>query len=138
MTAKYRVTITGLKPSGISESEARENLVKLLKALAEKIDRLLESVPVVIKKNIDRELAEKYLRALSQAGVTVEVKPEELELSLVPAEEKVPEESPQFTCPQCGIVVQKAGKCPACLETENSTGRQALAAAPWNQPGADE
>ena len=118
MPAKYKVIITGLKPGGVSPDQARANLVKLLKAPAAKIDKLLESVPVVIKKNVERELGEKYLRVLSQAGVLAEIKPEVLELSLEPTEEKVTEETHQFTCPQCGIVVQKVGKCPACLANE--------------------
>ncbi len=126
MSAKYRITITGLKPGG-DENAARANLARLLKAPAEKIDRLLASVPVVIKKNVERELGEKYMQALLQAGVLVEIKPEGLELSLEPTEEKKSEESPQFACPQCGVAVQEEGKCAACLESTPSVQQDAAA-----------
>lgn len=124
----YRVVITGLKPGAVSKHETRANLAKLLQAPAEKIDKLLDSVPVVIKKNIDQELGEKYIKALSQAGVLAEVRPQEPELSLEPTQEKKPEPAPEFNCPQCGIFVQKVGKCSACLKKSDPAGRQNAAA----------
>ena len=119
MQSKYRVVITGIKPSGIDESAVRANLVKLLKAPAERIDQLLKSLPAVIKKGIDQELGEKYVNALSRAGVLAVIKPEELELSLEPAEpstEPARVEAPELTCPQCGVAVRLKGICPACIE----------------------
>jgi hypothetical protein len=119
---KYKIIFIGLNHDGTRDEEKILSLARVLNVPQNRIEKLIESAPVVIKKGVDHQHREKYMRVLTQAGAICEIKPEELELGLEPTQEEINDESPQLSCPQCGADVAKPGKCESCVAA-NATSR---------------
>jgi hypothetical protein len=139
----YKVVFWGMAVAG-TEEEARliGGLQKKFNLSPEKAERLLQKVPVVVKKGISKEEMERYVKAFEEIGGKVKVEEEltvEPEIPLTPQfegrtpyEEKEPygereadheKESYReretykegmITCPQCGLEQPEADECKKC------------------------
>ena len=123
MSVKYKIKFIGLKNDDTRKEDKISNLARLLNVPENRIEKLIESAPVIIKKDVDHQYCEKYKRVLTQAGAICEIKAEEMELSLEPPEEKKVDETSQLTCSQCGTGVASPGKCETCV-AENAASRK--------------
>ncbi|CAM3507055.1 hypothetical protein [Parendozoicomonas haliclonae] len=76
MGLDYKLVFSGDIDDDISPELARENVSRLLKVPDQrKIELLFSGKTVVIKKGLDARQAEKYRRALSEAGLLVSIDP---------------------------------------------------------------
>lgn len=134
----YRVIFLGLSVIG-PEEEARllGGLQKKFNLTPGRAESLLQRVPIIVKKGISREEAEKYVRAFEEIGGRVKVE-EEIplhkdithEVEPKPRPEPKPEPQPTFarrpeserkpyagglvTCPQCGFEQPETDECIKC------------------------
>eukprot|EP01031_Cornospumella_fuschlensis_P005379 gene5379-6699_t len=111
--ARYKIVFEGELMPGAALETVKENLAKLFKSDASKIDSLFGGRPVALKRDLEEVEADKYLAALQRAGAQVR-KEQDLAagFSLVETEDHPnPEtlaavESEQdtgtMTCPKCG------------------------------------
>jgi len=116
------VIFLGLAVAGPDEE------VRLIKGLQmkfnlspEKAERLLQRVPIVIKKGVSKEEMERYVKAFEEIGgrVRIEEEPTEtLEISTEPAPAPRPERvsytGVRITCPQCGFEQPETDECIKC------------------------
>jgi hypothetical protein len=116
----YKVIFLGMAVAG-PEEEARliAGLQKKFNLSPEKAERLLQRVPIVVKKGISKEEMEKYVRAFEGIGgrVRVEVEEETTEFPEISAEtepEKKPYMGRMITCPQCGFEQPETDECVKC------------------------
>jgi hypothetical protein len=103
------------------EEEARliAGLQKKFNLTPEKAERLLQRVPIVVKKGVSKEEMEKYVKAFEGIGgrIRVEVEEEITELPEISAEaepEKKPYMGRMVTCPQCGFEQPETDECVKC------------------------
>ncbi len=86
----YDLVFRGKIHGDISLEHAKENLGRLLKIDAQKVEALFSGKPFVIKKSLDASVAEKYIGHLKREGLNCELVPIETatleidSLSLVP------------------------------------------------------
>jgi ribosomal protein L7/L12 len=122
---------------------AKENLARLFKSDASKIEALFSGQPVVLKRDLSDDEADKYLRALHGAGanarkeaegvtgfslVETDDHPSEATLAARAAGEATSNE--RMTCPKCGHEQASAIECSACgIVIEKYLARQAELAA---------
>lgn len=117
--ALYKVVFLGLAVAG-PEEEARllNGLHKRFNLSPEKAERLLQKVPVVVKKGIPKEEMERYVKAFESFGGRIRVEeepiPETPEISLPPEPEKKPFLGRMITCPQCGFEQPETDECSKC------------------------
>lgn len=140
--ASYKVIFLGLSVIG-PEEETRllGGLQKRFSLSPEKAESLLQRVPIVVKRGVSKEEAEKYMRAFEEIGGRVKVEEEpspSLEITqeyepkprpepkLSPGPEPrptftygaEPEKKPYIegmvTCPQCGFEQPKTDECIKC------------------------
>ena len=139
----YKVVFLGMAVAG-PEEEARliGGLQKKFNLTPEKAERLLQKVPVVVKKGISKEEMERYVKAFEEIGGKVKVEEEltvEPEIPLAPQLEETPpsveketygeretyqEKEPyreretrqegMITCPQCGLEQPETDECKKC------------------------
>jgi hypothetical protein len=139
----YKVVFLGMAVAG-PEEEARliGGLQKKFNLSPEKAERLLQKVPVVVKKDISKEEMERYVKAFEEIGGKVKVEEElsvEPEIPLSPQFEGTPsyeEKEPyggketyqeketyreretykegMITCPQCGFEQPETDECKKC------------------------
>jgi len=117
----YKVIFLGLKVAG-PEEEARllGGLQKKFNLTPERAERLLQKVPVVVKKTISKEEMEKYARAFEEIGGRVRIEEEEEmitempEVSSQPEPGKKPYMEKMITCPQCGFEQPETNECIKC------------------------
>lgn len=126
--ALYKVIFLGMSVAG-PEEEARliEGLKKKFNLSPEKAERLLQRVPIVVKKGCSQEEMEKYVKAFEEIGgkIGVEEEPmmtEPFEFSPPPPPEPVHEPvheretytGTMITCPQCGFEQAETDECVKC------------------------
>ena len=117
----YNVIFLGLKVAG-PEDEARLlwGLQKKFNLTPERAERLLQKVPVVVKKTISKEEMEKYARAFEEIGGRVRIEEEEEmitempEVSSQPEPGKKPYMEKMIACPQCGFEQPETNECIKC------------------------
>jgi hypothetical protein len=117
----YKVIFLGMTVAG-PEEEARliTGLQKKFNLTPERAERLLQRVPIVIKKGVSKEEMEKYVKAFEQIGGRVRVETEEelaAELPKTSAEsetERKPYMGRMITCPQCGFEQPETDECLKC------------------------
>jgi hypothetical protein len=96
------------------------------------LEALFSGKPVVLKKDLDREAAEKYFRALSSIGAKCSVRRAALPADgmpnppasaagaaaatapLPPRPIEPPPAAKQITCPKCGAIQEEAVECARC------------------------
>jgi len=117
----YKVIFLGLTVAG-PEEEARllGGLQKKFNLTPERAERLLQKVPVVVKKGISKEEMEKYVRAFGEIGGRTRVEeeeeiiPEMPEASAQPEPDKKSYAERMMTCPQCGFQQPETDECVKC------------------------
>jgi hypothetical protein len=117
----YKVVFLGLTVAG-PEEEARlvGGLQKKFNLTPEKAERLLQKVPVVVKKGVSKEEMEKYVKAFEEIGGRIRVEEEEEmitempEISSQPEPDKKPYMERMITCPQCGFEQPETHECVKC------------------------
>jgi hypothetical protein len=130
----YKVIFLGLSVIG-SDEETRllRGLQKKFNLTPEKAESLLQRVPIVVKKGVSKEEAEKYVRAFEEIGGRVRVEEElspDLEITHDYEPKPRPEPKPAFThrpepeekpyrgtmitCPQCGFEQPETDECIKC------------------------
>ncbi len=73
----YDLVLTGQIAQGVDRSDARVQLAQLFKMSVEKIDGLLNSAPVTLKRDLDWDVAKRYRVAIKQAGAISDIRPAE-------------------------------------------------------------
>lgn len=68
-TQKYRLVFSGELVSGVSQSKARDNLVRLLKISPQKANRYFSGDRIVLKNNIDIDAAQKIRSVFNKCGL---------------------------------------------------------------------
>jgi hypothetical protein len=115
----YKVIFLGLAVAG-TEEEGRllDGLQKKFSLTREKAERLLQRVPVVVKKGESMEELDKYVRAFQEIGGRVrleeEVTPETRETVEPPSSETKRYAGKMITCPQCAFEQPETGACIKC------------------------
>jgi len=122
MATKYKIIFIGLHHDGMRVEEKISNLARLFNVSESRIEELVASAPVVIKKGVDHQRREQYERVLTRAGAIYQIEAEQMELSLEPMEAEKIDEAQNLSCPQCGADVAKPGQCESCI-AENSVSR---------------
>ena len=128
MAVTYKIVLEGRI---LPEAEIEQVLVKASKLLhlnTEKVESLLQGKPRTIKQNLDRQKAQKYVQAISAAGMACHMAPCEptkenkVEEASKPKNKKIATEKPKSTsrCVQCGhpfdldAETDQFEKCPLC------------------------
>lgn len=140
--ASYKVIFLGLSVIGLEE-EARliGGLQKRFNLSPEKAESLLQRVPIVVKKGLSKEEAQRYVRVFEEIGGRTKVEEEEepiptLEITRGYEPEHRPEPEPKpepkatfayksepekkaftkgmVTCPQCGFEQPETDECIKC------------------------
>ncbi|MFR0689565.1 DUF805 domain-containing protein [Enterobacterales bacterium AE_CKDN230030158-1A_HGKHYDSX7] len=149
--SRFKIVFDGALMPQTPLETAKENLARLFKSDTSKIDALFSGQPVVLKRDLSDDEADKYLRALHGAGanarkeadgvaglslVETEDHPSEATLAARAAGEAASNE--RMTCPKCGHEQAKSIDCSACgIVIEKYLARQAeLAANPQPAPAA--
>ena len=121
MNNHYSIVVSDNTQKGFEPAEARKNLSRLLKVSDEKLDELLKQGRLTVKKDLDRETAEKYYQLISETGVTCEIEGTELsleDLPEVPATQadtpRAPSASTPFAAPQADLVNAEKAFCRYC------------------------
>lgn len=117
----YKVIFLGLNVAG-PEEEARllGGLQKKFNLTPERAERLLQKVPVVVKKGISKEEMAKYVKAFEEIGGRIRVEEEEemitemAEASSQPEPDKKSPMERMITCPQCGFEQPETDECVKC------------------------
>ncbi|MEH6616490.1 MAG: hypothetical protein V7699_01480 [Porticoccus sp.] len=75
----YEVIFRGDVLAGQSVIEIKQRLAQLFNAEAKRIDQMFSGKPVVVKRNLDLETAERYQSTLLKAGALVDIRPATLD-----------------------------------------------------------
>jgi len=70
----FEVVFRGDVVAGQPVAEVKQRLVQLFNADAARIDQMFFGRPVVVKRNLDRETAERYQSSLLKAGALVDIR----------------------------------------------------------------
>ena len=76
-TSLFDLVLTGQLAQGVERASAVAQLALLFKMPAEKIEGLLASAPVVLKRDLGWEVAKRYRVAIKQAGALSDIRPAE-------------------------------------------------------------
>lgn len=130
---QYRIVFDGELVPGMSHDGVKNNLVRLFKSDADKVDRLFDRGPVYIKRDLSAPEADRYLQALQRAGVQARKELEaakSVTLSLVDdttGSSGEPTAIETMECPKCGHRQPIAVQCNSCgIVIEKFLARQAL------------
>jgi len=123
-SAAYNVVLSGDIISGFEVTEVVAAFAQMFKLSPEKANSMVGSC-VVIKKEVELQVAESYRQKL--AGIGIDVKLEKLgdsdELSLEPMQQRVSSadgseqhmlDAGQMICPKCNFLQPKAEECSNC------------------------
>ncbi|VAW67562.1 hypothetical protein MNBD_GAMMA10-3204 [hydrothermal vent metagenome] len=102
----FEVAFSGQVAEGSDMAQVKAKVAAMFKADAAKLEQLFCGKRVVIKKNIDQAMANKYKAALNNAGAVCEVKSlsTEQQAKTAPVEEKAPVKAPlKVTAAAAGV-----------------------------------
>ena len=85
--SEYDIIFRGDLRPGENLVEVKQRLQKLFSANAEKIEQLFSGRPVVLKRGIGKEAAERYRKSLENAGAIVSIRPAATSEDPTPARE---------------------------------------------------
>ncbi len=123
MNKKYNIVFYGKINLGWDIEGVKKNLSRLVKKDAKNIDSLFSGKPIVLKKNIERQIADKFKTVFEKTGALCEIQeaPEKVDLDNLIMEEnnhdQTDNEKPpeQFIiCPQCGFQQVSSQECRQC------------------------
>jgi uncharacterized membrane protein YhaH (DUF805 family) len=77
MAELFKIVFEGQLRTGVDLETARLNLAQLFKSDVSDMDRLFTGKPVTVKRGLNREDAQRYLKALNDAGVDANIEPEQ-------------------------------------------------------------
>jgi uncharacterized RDD family membrane protein YckC len=104
MSQLYTIVFSGKVAEGCSEDEVKAKLAESFGMPLDKVGRIFSGQPVVIKRGLNREEAEKYQQMFSDAGAISAIRPEAPDEPApepsVPAPPATPVESPSPVRPQ--------------------------------------
>jgi hypothetical protein len=115
----YKVVFLGLAVAG-TEEEARllAGLQKKFNLTPERAERLLQRIPVVVKKGESREELEKYVKAFEEIGgktrMEEDVTPASPEIAESPPPETKAYAGNRITCPECAFEQPETETCIKC------------------------
>jgi hypothetical protein len=123
-SATYNVVLSGDIISGFEVTEVVTAFAQMFKLSPEKASSMVGSC-VVIKKEVELQVAESYRQKLAGIGVDVKLKKlgDSDELSLEPMQHRVSSadgseqhmlEDGQMICPKCNFLQPKAEECSNC------------------------
>ncbi|AOE83226.1 DUF805 domain-containing protein [Pseudomonas sp. TCU-HL1] len=121
--ARYKIVFDGEPMPGVALDTVKENLARLFKSDASKIDSLFVGRSVALKRDLAEDEADNYLAALQRAGAKVRKEQDRvvglsLEGHPAPAAPGVAEADASggntMSCPKCGHEQPKAPECQAC------------------------
>jgi uncharacterized protein YbjQ (UPF0145 family) len=75
MSDRFNVVFKGEILTGVDPAAARETVAQLLKVDGAKVEQLFSGQPTVLRRDVDRQTAEKIQRALQNAGAACELVP---------------------------------------------------------------
>ncbi len=120
--ARYKIVFDGEPMPGVALETVKENLARLFKSDAGKIDSLFGGRSVALKRDLPEAEADRYLAALQRAGAKVR-KEHELATGLglaatdhrpAPTAPEVADSTDTMRCPKCGHQQPQAPECQAC------------------------
>src|SRR5512133_1909839 len=123
---RYRIVFRGEVGLGYDHNEIRENISRLTRWDAKKIDQLLASSHCIIKSDLDSVAAERMLNALNNTGIICrkEVVPSAnppsdrpsvaTTIAVIGREAIGVAEDAGKKCPKCGLPQDGGLSCPAC------------------------
>ncbi|NBB10399.1 DUF805 domain-containing protein [Pseudomonas sp. SLFW] len=77
MAEHFKIVFEGQLRTGVDLETARLNLAQLFKSDVSGIDRLFTGKPMTVKRGLTRDDAQRYLKALNDAGVEARIEPEQ-------------------------------------------------------------
>jgi uncharacterized membrane protein YhaH (DUF805 family) len=77
MAEQFKIVFEGQLRTGVELETARLNLAQLFKSDVSSIDRLFTGQPVTVKRGLTRDDAQRYLKALNDAGVEGRIESEQ-------------------------------------------------------------
>lgn len=77
----YKIIFTGELLDGADIESVKQNLCKLFKMPIERVEALFQAKQTVIKRDLDRETADKYKEALARAGANCRIEPLEADIN---------------------------------------------------------
>lgn len=116
---RFKIVFDGTLLPGVEPDTAKENLAALFKAQRDAVERLFSGRPVALKRDLAESEAQKYLEALTKAGLDARIEADAMaSLSLVddnpkPVAASAPSPT-QMACPKCGHEQPVSTECSAC------------------------
>jgi len=115
----HKVIFLGLSVVGPEEeSRLLSGLQKKFNLSPERAERLLQKVPVVVKKGVSKDEMERYVNAFQEIGGRVRVEEEMVaetqEIFKATEPEKKPSTGKMITCPQCRFEQPETNECVKC------------------------
>lgn len=123
---RYRIVYRGEVGLGFAHDEIRENLVRLTRWDAGKIEQLLASSDCVVKTDLAADVADRMLNALNNTGIICRKEPlppanpgsampvAAATIAVVGRAASGSDEDADKKCPKCGVPRDGASSCPAC------------------------
>ncbi len=94
---EYNLIFKGQVTDGNNISTVKARLQKLFKTTTEKVDRMFSGQPVILKHSLDTTTAEKYKKALFQAGALCELHPQQQPEASQKSQSQSPPKTPETT-----------------------------------------
>jgi uncharacterized protein YbjQ (UPF0145 family) len=124
MSERFNVIFKGELLPGVEPSAARKTVAQLLKVDAAKAQQLFSGQSTVLRRDVDRDTAEKIQRALKNAGAVCALAALEPAEPAALASEDVPPAAPQTGPPPGGITPPQGEVVHHYFETQD--GRQMI------------
>jgi len=72
---KFQIVVNGSLTEGAELEQVKQNIAKLFKTSLDKVEPMFSGRKLAVKKNLDRETAQKYKAAIIKAGLAAAVAP---------------------------------------------------------------
>jgi len=106
----FKVVFTGKVREGYTVEQVRSNLKTLWPAGARYLDRLFSGRPVIAKKGLDRQMAERYRDYFQSVGAVCRI----VQQDPAPSPPVPDGDAADFTCPKCGLAQVQSKECMGC------------------------
>jgi uncharacterized protein YbjQ (UPF0145 family) len=119
MSARFNVIFKGEILPGVDPSAARKTVAQLLKVDAAKAQQLFSGEPTILRRDVDRDTAEKIQRTLKNAGAACELAPLGAAEQAAPAPEAAAPAPPQPEAPRGGTAAVQGEVVNHYFETQD-------------------